>query len=399
MEYAPRAKADLLRGVLEGDIELETLTSEKVKEIADACFHCRMCDIECPSKVDVSILAFRSKAAYVAAHGLSLEDMMASRIDAILRWLTPSSFLFNAAMKNRVIRWLMEKTLQIPQRRVIPPLAHRPYLHRMRWSPLRHRLSPEQTQHERIALFVDTFANHFDPQLAELAVQVLEHNGCSVHVPPRQQPSGLSSFAVGHADRAERLARHNIALMSDLIRQGYKIVTIEPYSASCLTQGYRHLIDSRDLELTTEDIMDFCTFLLYRHQLGKLREDFQPIPYRVGYHAPCRGLAISTSMATDAMPAERLLHLIPDLHVQRIEKGCCGMAGLWGTRQKNYRHSLQIGIPLFRALRQSEFDFGVSDCNACCLQMEHGSRKRVTHAIRLLAAAYGFLPATALGLG
>ena len=96
------------------------------------------------------------------------------------------------------------------------------------------------------------------------------------------------------------------------------------------------------------------------------------------------------------MPAEKLLRLIPELDVRRVERGCCGMAGLWGVQQKNYRHSLQIGIPLFRALRQPEIDFGVSDCLACCLQMEHGSKKRAFHPIRLLATAYGFLPATAL---
>jgi Fe-S oxidoreductase len=96
------------------------------------------------------------------------------------------------------------------------------------------------------------------------------------------------------------------------------------------------------------------------------------------------------------MPAERVLRLIPDLEVQRVERGCCGMAGFWGFQQKNYRHSLQIGTPLFRALRQPDIQFGVSDCSSCCVQMEHGSRKRAYHPIRLLAVAYGFLPSAVL---
>lgn len=391
IEYAPRSKADLIRGVLERDSNLEMLTSERAKEIADTCFHCRMCDIECPSGIDVSILSFRSKAAYVAAHGLSLEEAIISRLDTFLNLLTPVSYLFNGAMRNRIIRWFLEKTLQIPQRRVIPTLARRPYLHRIRRSPVRHRLSPEQTTKRRVALFVDTFANYFNPQLAELAVQILEHNGCAVHVPPRQFPSGLRSFSVGHADRAERLALHNAARIADVIRQGYTIITLDPSSASCLTKDYRHLVDSGEADLLGDNVIDFCSFLLQCHQWGELREDFQPLPYRVGYHAPCCGLALSASLATDAMPAEKLLRLIPDLDVQRIERGCCGMSGLWGFRQKNYRHSLQIGSPLFRVLRQQEIDFGVSECSMCCSQMAHGSRKPAFHAIRLLAAAYGFL--------
>jgi FAD/FMN-containing dehydrogenase/Fe-S oxidoreductase len=392
IEYTPRAKADLLRGILEHDIDLEKITGERAKEIADTCFQCRMCDIDCPSKVDVNVLSFRSKSAYVAAHGLPLVDLMASRLDMLLRLFTPSSFLFNAAMRNRLVRWFLEKTLRIPQRRVVPVLASRPYLHRVRWSHWRQRLSSEQTHQPRVALFVDTFANHFDPQLAELAVQILEHNGFSVHVPPRQRPSGLPSFSVGHADRAERLARQNVAQLSELIRLGYKIVTLEPHAASCLTKDYRHLVDDKDSDLMAENVVDFCTLLYQYHQADKLQREFRPLPYRAGYHAPCRGLATSVSMTSDTMPAEKLLRLIPGLEVHRIERGCCGMGGLWGFQQKNYRHSLQIGIPLFRALRQPEIDFGVSDCNACCLQMEYGTKKSAVHPIRLLAVAYGFLP-------
>ena len=396
IEYAPRSKSDLLRGILEHDIDLETLTGERAKEIADTCFQCRMCDIECPSNIDINVLSFRSKAAYVAAHGLSVDDLMASRLDTILNILTPVSRLFNVAMRNQVIRWFLEKTFRIPQRRSIPALTHRSYLNRIRWSSWRHRLMPEQTDKEKVALFVDIFANYFDPQLAELAVQILEYNNFSVYVPIRQRPSGLHSFSVGHADRAERLARHNIAQMFDLIRLGYKIVTLEPASASCLTKDYQHLVDSNELKLMAENVVDFCSFLQQYHQIGKLQKDFQSLSYRVGYHAPCRSLAISVSRATDSTPAETLLRLIPDLDVQRIERGCCGMAGLWGIQQKNYRHSLQIGIPLFRALRPLEIDFGVSDCNACCMQMEHGSKKRAFHPIRLLAVAYGFLPVSVL---
>ena len=389
IEHIPRAKADLLRGILEHDIALETLTGERGKEIADTCFQCRMCDVECPAKVDVGTLAFRSKAAYVAAHGLPLEDLIISRIDTILNLLAPASWLFNAAMCNRVIRWFFEKTLQIPQSRTIPALVHLSYLNRIRWSSLRHRLSSEQTEKPRVALFVDTFTNYFDPQLAELAVQILEYNGFSVHVPPRQRSSGRGSFCVGHVDRAERLARFNIAQMSELIRLGYKIVTIEPYSASCLTKDYRHLVNDREAEQAASNVLDFCSFLLQYYQAGMLQQDLKPVPCRVGYHAPCCGLAMSASVITDTMPAEELLRLIPGLGVQRIERGCCGMAGLWGFQQKNYRQSVQIGTPLFRALRRAEIDFSVSDCTACCSQMGHGSRKRAIHLIRLLAAAYG----------
>jgi Fe-S oxidoreductase len=391
----PRAKANLLRGILEGELELETLTQEKAKEIADYCVQCGMCRIECPAEVDVSNLAFRCKSAYVAAHGLSLEDRFFSQLDTILRFLAMVSCPVNWSTSNPMMRWLMEKLLQIPQSRTIPKLAKVTFLARTQWSswlvkPPQH-VEPVSTN--RVALFVDTFANHFDTKLADLAIRILEHNHCSVYVPSRQRPSGLTSFSVGHFDRAERLARHNSLLLADLIRQGYHIVTLEPASASCLSQDYRTILDDMDIALVSSQVVDFCDFLLQRYREGQLRLDFVPnskiTGKTVGYHAPCRSITRTTRRTNAPTPAEELLRLIPELEVRRIEQGCCGMAGVYGFKRKNYRRSLRIGVALLRELRQLEIDFGVSDCNACCLQMEHGSRKKTFHPIRLLAAAYG----------
>jgi Fe-S oxidoreductase len=393
-DAAPRSKANLLRGILEGELELETLTLDKAKEIADYCFQCGMCRIECPAEVDVSNLAFRCKSAYVAAHGLSLEDRFLSRLDTVLRLLAMISCPVNWATSNSISRWLMEKILQIPQSRTIPKLAKVSFLTRIQWS--NWLVKPQQEQSstkKRVALFIDTFANHFDTKLADLAVRILEHNGFNVYVPPQQRPSGAVSFAVGHFDRAERLARYNSLLFADLIRQGYHAVTLEPVSASCMTQDYRNIFDDIDTALVSSHVVDFCDFLLQQYHLGQLRLDFVPnsltTDKTIGYHTPCRSIALTTHRVDVPTPAEELLRLIPDLNVRRIEQGCCGMAGVYGFKRKNYRRSLRIGVALFRELRIQEIDFGVSDCNACCLQMEHGTGKKVFHPIRLLAAAYG----------
>ncbi|MDR3197774.1 MAG: FAD-binding protein [Planctomycetaceae bacterium] len=395
---SPRAKANLLRGVLTGDLELEMLTQEKAKEIADYCIQCGMCRIECPAEVDVSNLAFRCKSAYVAAHGLSLEDRFFSRIDTVLRFLAMVSCPVNWATSNPFMRWLLEKLLQIPQSRTIPKLAKVTFLARTQWSNwlVKPPQPAEHFQANRVALFIDMFANHFDTKLADLAVRILEHNNCSVYIPPRQRPSGLSSFAVGHFDHAERLARQNSLLFADLIRQGYHIVTLEPASASCLSWDYRNILDDMDTELVSSQVVDFCGFLLQRYREGQLRLDFVPkhkmSGKTVGYHAPCRGITQTAKRVNFPTPAEELLRLIPELNVCRIERGCCGMAGTFGFKRKNYRRSLRMGVALFKELRRSEIDFGVSDCNACCLQMEHGARKKTFHPIRILAAAYGFIP-------
>ncbi len=384
---SPRAVPNLLRGILERELNLETLTREQARDVMGACFHCQMCQVECPAEVDVAELTFRGKSAYVAAHGLPLEDLFMTRIDTALQWLGMISCPVNWALGNRVTRWMMEKILQIPQARKMPKLAKVSYLGHVQWSTWLGKQRPAATRN--VALFIDTYANHFDTKLAELAVRILEHNGLSVFVPPRQRASGLVPFALGNMDRAEWLARHNSLLLADLIRQGYHVVTLEPASASCMVQDYPYVVDDIDVALVRSHVVDFCEFLMQLHREGNLRLDFVSLPKTIGYHAPCRSISRTTRRVDAATPAEELLRLIPDMEVRRLEQGCCGMAGTFGLKRRNYRRSIRIGMELFRALRDESIDFGATDCNACRMQMEHGARKETLHPIRLLAAAYG----------
>ena len=48
-EASPRAKANLIRGVLTGTLDLKLLTSDEFKAVADLCVHCHACRLECPA--------------------------------------------------------------------------------------------------------------------------------------------------------------------------------------------------------------------------------------------------------------------------------------------------------------------------------------------------------------
>ena len=91
-------------------------------------------------------------------------------------------------------------------------------------------------------------------------------------------------------------------------------------------------------------------------------------------------------------PAENLLRLVPGLRVNRLEKGCSGMAGLWGVNRENYRASLRAGFELISTVRDGPFQIGTTECSTCKMQMEQGSTKPTIHPIKLLALAYGLMP-------
>jgi FAD/FMN-containing dehydrogenase/Fe-S oxidoreductase len=425
-DAAPRSKPNLLRGLLEGELDLRVLTAERASEVADFCLHCKMCAVECPASVDVSQLAFNCKGFHIAASGLSLEDMFFSRIDVVLRFLALVSCPVNWAMSNNVMRWLIEKILQIPKGRHFPTLAKISFLTRTKWKTRLTNVIPRNSSDankkakseikpvlssgnvvgivdevsigdgllssRKVAIFIDTYLNYFDTKLVELAIRILEHNGFEVHVPSRQRASGLTAFSTGDRERAESLARHNVLLLADLIRQGYQVVAIEPATASCISREYKYVVNDIDVALVSSNVIDFCDFLYRLYKLGGLSLDFRSIHLTIGYHAPCRAIVNTVGRLDEPTPAEEVLRLIPELEVRRIERGCCGMAGVFGLKIRNYHRSMQIGLPLAKELRAVDIDVGVTDCMSCKLQLEQSTNKKILHPITLIAAAYQLIP-------
>jgi FAD/FMN-containing dehydrogenase/Fe-S oxidoreductase len=383
-EASPRAKANLIRGVLSGAVDLDQLTSTEFKDIADLCVHCHACRLECPAGVDIPRIMRESKGAYVAANGLSVAQWAMTRLDLLGALGSMVSTAANWALSNRQMRWILEKTLGLAQGRKLPRIASRNFMRRA----ARRRLTrPTRRSGQKVLYFVDLYANYFDPQLAECLVAVFEHNGLGVYVHPDQKPAGMPSIAMGALDHARYLAHHNTKYLAESVRQGYSIIASEPAAALCLRHEYPQLLGNDDANLVAENSSEACTFLWKMHTMGKLQLDFKPLHITLGYHTPChlRALEVGT-------PGKNLLGLIPGLRIHHLEEGCSGMAGTYGLMNKNYRHSLRGGLKLINRLRRPIIQAGTTECSACKIQMEQGTHKPTIHPLKLLALSYGLMP-------
>src|SRR5205807_8137282 len=105
----PRAKANLLRNLLQEDVDPRLLSSDDVREVADLCINCRMCGRECPASVNIPKLMLEAKAANTAEHGLDRTDWTLSRTEAFAALASTFAGLMNAALASHAVRWLVEK--------------------------------------------------------------------------------------------------------------------------------------------------------------------------------------------------------------------------------------------------------------------------------------------------
>ncbi len=386
-EASPRAKANLMRALLTGQLPPEAMGEEAFKEVADLCVNCHMCRLECPANVDIPKLMLEAKAAYVANNGLRPSDWVLTRLDLFSALGSRLHPLFNWIISNRQARWLLEKLAGVARGRKLPRFAARSFMRRAH----RRRLTrPTRRAGRKVLYFVDTYANYHDPQLGEALVAVMEHNGVAVYVPPEQTQSGMALASVGAVERARAVARRNVRTMAEAIRQGYSIVASEPSAALCIKRIYPDLLEDEDARLVADHTSEACTYLWQLHLNGKLQLDLKPVNASLGYHQPCHLRALEVGS-----PGENLLRLIPGLTVQRIDKGCSGMAGTFGMKRENYRNSLRAGWPLIAAVRESTWHAGAAECSACKMQMEQGTTRPTIHPLKLLALSYGLMPSIA----
>ena len=378
---SPRAKANLRRLAADPD----AVSADEVREVAERCVNCKMCRDECPARVDVSKLMLEAKAAAQTENGLDRIDWVLARTESFAA--TGSNFapLVNALLGRRSVRWVLEKLFGVSRRRRLPAFALRNFLRRARGMGLSRKHRPRAGN--RVAYFVDVFANYNDPLIGEATVAVLRHHGVEVYVPPRQVGCGIAALVQGDVEAAREAAVRNVRALTDLVREGYRVVCSEPTAALMLSQDYLDLLDDADTAAVAANTTELTAFLWDLHRAGRLRTDFRPLDLTLGHHVPCHVKALRGPAAGPG-----LLSLIPGVRVRTIDVSCSGMGGTWGLKAANYETSLAAGAAMLGELNRPGVLFGSTECSACRMQMEEGTGKRTLHPVQYLAYAYGLLP-------
>jgi len=383
-EASPRAKANLIRGVVTGQLDPRSISSEAFRDIADLCINCHQCRLDCPASVDIPKLMVEAKAQHFSVNGFRFSDWCLARLDWLYGLAGRMPRITNALLQNRVARWLLDRLLGIAEGRKLPPFAISSF---SRWAHRKKLDRPCKGDGTKVIYFVDAYANWNDVELAQAFVAVLQKNNIEVFVPPEQMVSGMSLISDGVIGRARNIAQRNVESLAEWIHQGYRVVTTEPSAALALSHEYLGLLDDEDAKLVADRTIDATNFLMELHREGKLSTEFSPIDATIGYHLPCHQRALGPEV-----PAVQLLNLIPKLNVQVIDQGCSGMAGTFGLKRKNYIASLRMGFSLIDAMREPSLMAGATECSTCKIQMEQGTKTPTVHPVKFLALSYGLMP-------
>ncbi len=340
----------------------------------DYCTGCRICDIVCPSGVNISELNNRAKIAYLEKKGISIRDKLLSHAYMFGHLGSLAAPAANTFLQSKPIRWLSDKLLHL-EKAVKYPSYHKETFEK--WIE-----DYDFTSEKKVAYFYGCFTNFNDPSLGKAVVKVLERNGYQA-VFPEQDCCGLPLLGNGDVREARRLAMKNIEGLQRAVDEGLEIIYSSTSCGMMIRDDYITYLDLIEAEGISEKMREVSEFLMALHERGELDTDFREVPMSIAYHIPChlRSLGIG-------FPSLDLMALIPGLEVLELGTYCCGLAGTYGFKSEKYEISMAIGAELASVLKEFEGQFAASDCEACRMQIENISNKKALHPISILAQAY-----------
>lgn len=373
-----RGRANTIRAVLDGRLREDgaALVNDSLHEALAYCLSCKACTPECPSNVNLALLKAELLHAKQQERGLTLQDRMVSRVDALSAIASLAPGVANAVLGWPVTRWFMEKSAGFDRRRAFPTYAPQRFDRWFeQWEPAPRR------DRGKVLLWDDCFTRYNDPHIGRTAVRVLEAAGYEVEVIKDRACCGRPAFSTGRLDVAAEFGSYNLNLIQKT-GDSAPIVFLEPSCYSMFAEDYRELGLGG-----AEEVKGRAQ--LFERFLGDLLEAdfnalfFEDAPRAAAVHVHCHAKSIH-----DAGLVERVLSKMPQTQVTTLDTACCGMAGAYGQLKEKYDVSVQVGQHVVDQVNALPADTAVIATGTSCRhQLAHLSTRTPQHVVEFVAAA------------
>jgi len=353
--------------------------------VMDLCISCKGCKAECPSGVDMARLKTEFLARYYELHGMPLRARFFAYSGTLNRlgsgWRAP---LANWALRSRLGRRLMARSLQLAPQRDLPQLARRTFSDWWRRHARRDGSARLPAAGFEAVLVIDPLTNYNFPEIGIAAVEFLEAAGVRL-VDAIAADDGRPAISKGAIAVARRAAERTVRALAPAAESGLPLIGLEPSSLLTLRDEYLHLLpDDPRARAVAERAVTFEEYVAGLADAVDLASLFTARPRHILLHGHCHQKAL-VGMA----PARRSLTLPPNTTVTEVDSGCCGMAGSFGYEAEHYDISLQMGerrlLPAVRAAGPETLvvTAGVS----CRQQIADGSGRVALHPAQVLRLA------------
>ena len=364
---APKAKANILRGLISGGIDDKALYEKTFQHVIEQCVNCGSCFAECPSNVNIPKMALEARGQYVRRFGPSLANRLIVNAELAGRTTRKFSAALKTLMDLKPVKHMGQYVTGISARRDFPAFEAK---------SLFERIDKQEGRGEpRVLYFAGCYTSYLRPRIGQSAVAVLKRMGMIVVTPP-QHCCGLPMLSKGMLKEAAAKIRQNQDKWQALVDAVDHIVVTCSSCGFALMEDWQSLLENEFTANVKGKIIHISTLLnTYFDRLEFATRDLE-----VAYHAPCH-----LKIQPDPNSSTHLIARIPGVALRDLKSHCCGMIGSWGLTAEHYELSKQIGSAMIAKLNNSSASVGVTDCPTCRMQMEQFSDKEIKHPVEIVS--------------
>ena len=376
-------------------MEVDGVAKKDYWKVVDDCFLCDLCYLtKCPYvpphewNVDFPHLMLRAKAQKFKNGETKLRDRLITSTDTLGKFATIPVInqTVNAVNNNGVARKLLDKTLGIHPDSVLPKYDSKTLAKRDK-ERIRQNSNAEATDKTtgKVAVFATCYGNFNEPEIGEDLIKVFEHNALEVRLVQNTQCCGMPKLELGDLDAVAKAKDVNIKILSQLVDDGWDIVTPIPSCTLMFKQELPLMYpDDADVIKVQQAMFDPFEYLILRHKADKLNTQFTTALGKISYHVACHQRVQRIGMKT-----REVLELIPDTEVLPIER-CSGHDGTYTFKSECHDTAMKICKPVVNRVKQSGADVYTSDCAMAGHHIEAGlaDGSKPIHPISLVRKAY-----------
>ncbi len=371
------------------DGDVRKITDAETAQVMDECFQCKLCEVQCPYTVrenhefqlDFPKLVHRYKAQRYAVEGPSVRDRILGDPDRLARFSRVASGLVNSLnSRSQVHRFFLDKVLGIHQKKRLPRFAKKTFT---QWAK-KHGFIRSVKDGE-VVIFPTCYVENNEPAIGHDTVSVLEKNGVDVSCESGLECCGMPAWEAGDLTTLRAKAKNNLTRLLPHVREGKKVVAINPTCSMMLRQEYPELVENADREdakALADAVTDPSEFLWSIRSEERFNTDFKSTPETVNYHSPCHLRAQAVGFK-----GRDLLRKIPGVKPMTTME-CCGHDGTFAMKSEGFEVSVRIGKKSFDGMSSQEASVWATDCPLAALQFAQHAEKEPLHPMTILARAY-----------
>ncbi len=330
-----RGRARMLFEMMNGEVIDDGWKSEEVKDALDMCLSCKGCKGDCPVNVDMATYKAEFSSHYYKGR---LRPRHAYAFGWIHLWSTLASLapsMANLVTQLPGLRSVAKFVAGVHPGRNVPAFAPRTFKH---WFKAHDVRNPAGAP---VVLFADTFNNHFHPDVAIAATEILEDAGFRVIVPTADVCCGRPLYDYGFLGMAKRWWIDLLDKLRPYYRAGVPMVVLEPSCWAAFKDELGNLLPD------SEDAKRLAGLTYTLSDLLRKRAPNYTIPRLAGkaiVHGHCHQKALDALWDKEfgkLFAEKEILDKMGVAH-RHPDVGCCGMAGAFGYEKENGHYDVGL---------------------------------------------------------